>query len=161
MRLAQIAAAAAEAVDIRRKYETQDGTSHSEPRHLPPRMDLRKPRSLPDVDLDLEEPGQEGSLPRFAAMTPQDQEVNRLDQLISQATSTLSNLRQAAEATLKRANAEGTTEQQHNAERIVWIITDALQPWMTEIDQHFDQVLAGIGQQDPDAPPTDQQIMSK
>jgi hypothetical protein len=160
MRLAQIADAA-NAVDIRRKYETNDGTSFSEPRHLPPRMDLRKPRALPDMDLVNEEPGQEGGLPRFAAMTPKDQEVNRLDQLISQVTSSISNLRQAAEAAQKRANAEGSVEQQHNAERIVWIISDALQPWMVEIDQHFDQILAGIESGDQDTPPTDQQIMSK
>jgi len=129
--------------DNRREYKSQTGVNYSEPRHLPPRMDLRKPNALPDVDLDQVDPDERtASLDRIAAISAGEATLVKVDNTITEAIRVTNNLMQACRELEARAAKEGRDDLTHYTQQMRWITEEALLPWLQEIDNHFDQVLA-------------------
>lgn len=127
----------------RREYKLQDGsTSYSEPRVLPPRHDLRKPQVLendPDLQADTEsaEPTD-----RIAALgSDKEEALSKMDRMLTEAVSHAHNLAEACKELHRQLEREGTDEEKHYAETNVWIMSDALLPWLTELDRNFDEIL--------------------
>jgi hypothetical protein len=133
----------------RRTYTLQDGTTNrSEPRVLPPRDDLRKPRTIytdPDLRQDLDDdPDLHGNetRPRVAALTIRDEALNRVDRLLTQAQGVLQNLAEACEEQARRSHEDSAVV--HHAEQSAWIAREALLPWLGELSDQFDQLLQGL-----------------
>jgi hypothetical protein len=143
-----------EVPDVRREYTDQEGyTNHSEPRHMAPRMDQRTQRTLPDQDIQ-DDPdlrlagypvyeGEEG-LERYAAIDTNSGSLVSVDNQISAVYNALSSLSAAADSLVREANQQNDAqgvEQQHHAERITWIVSEALIPWLGEIEGHLEGLL--------------------
>ena len=135
--------------DHRRKYVTQDGVNYSEPRVLGPRMDLRtKARTLPG-DPDLEESLQEdagliaptASGERIADVSLEDQVVLNIDNALTKAAAAVNNLQSACQALLNKLTPVDDPALRHNAERMFWIVSEAVGPWLKEVDGHLDGVI--------------------
>lgn len=132
----------------RRQYQLQDGTTNqSEPHVLPPRDDLRKPRVIEsDPDLDQEDPDLDPTAVVAAGpivpLTATDQAIRKVDDLLTDLTSKARSLREAANALMSRVRPTDSDEAIHGAEQILWIVEEAVLPWLREIDQNFDSILA-------------------
>ncbi len=106
--------------------------------------------SDPDLSADVDEGGVTAGLDRIAVLDPNDAALNRLDQMMTAAFSAVRNLKEAADSWLRTVESDGDAEVGHASERISWIAGEALLPWLNEIDQHLDQVLAGMAVQPAD-----------
>jgi len=135
-----------EETDVRRQYETLDGTNLSEPHVLPPRMDLRRTNHLRDPDLDGDDldsrtAADDEGLPRIAELSVRDASIIQLDNQLTSVFSQMRTLKSTADALLNRAQQEANTQAIHHSEQILWIIDEALLPWLTEVDDHLDGII--------------------
>jgi len=89
--------------DVRRQYETLYGPNLSEPHVLPPRMDLRKTRTLHDPDLDefdqdSRTAAEEEGLPRIAELSVRDAAIIQLDNQLTSVFNQMRTLKITADA---------------------------------------------------------------
>jgi len=135
------------APDSRRKYENQvDGQNFSEPHILPPRYDLRKPKALPDPDLDtnqdpdLRVSSAEPPLLRIAEIEPKEEGIQSLDEALTDFHSVLKRLNASVKAVQDGMVRDQNTAGQHHAEQILWILEEAVAPWYSQMDSHFTEL---------------------
>jgi len=132
--------------DVRRRYETVDGINLSEPHVLPPRLDLRKTRTLhdPDLeefDLDSRTAAEDEELGRIAELSVRDAAIIQLDNQLTSVFRQMRTLKTTADALLARAQQEGNPQALHHSEQIQWIVNEALIPWLKEVDENLDGVI--------------------
>jgi hypothetical protein len=130
--------------DFRRVYKTQEGQNFSEPRQKPPRHDLRRPNVLPG-DKDFKEEYDRDLVASqrsvIAEIPVEDTALIKFDNVLSATFSQVKTLVIAANALNERALRDQNQEVLHHVEQIKSILDGALQPWLLEIDSHFDAVL--------------------
>lgn len=146
MRESQLGRTAAHDPDLegyqRRRYETQEGVNYSEPHHLPPRHDLRKPNPIDDPDLEQDDPDLvTASLGRIAEISLRDEDLTKIDNLISDCFRDVRSLKSALEDLHRRSLREKDSEIPYHAEQGVWICEEALEGWLREIDSHLDSII--------------------
>lgn len=128
----------------RRQYQTQEGVNYSEPHIKPPQYQNRKPNPLPS-DPDLHEDDPDLNSNRIAALDLRDQKLLNLDNLLTRAQSLLTQLRHSVTAVAQEAADD--QQQNHHASRIQWILTEAIEPWFGEIDNHLQSLIQKVPDQ--------------
>jgi len=151
--------------DVRRQYETVDGTNLSEPHVLPPRLDLRKTRTLHDPDIDESDfdqrtAAEDEELGRIAELSVRDAAIIQLDNQLTSVFRQMRTLKTTADALLARAQQEANPQALHHSEQIQWIVNEALIPWLKEVDENLDGVIEvtpegeAVGESPPEEPGT-------
>jgi len=148
--------------DDRREYEVDGEVTHSEPRHRSPHPYGGNPgdrkiitlSSDPDTELSEEEKAlmiqQQSFLPaRYAfAGTPA---LQRVISQIAQVNMSIGSLRSALAAL--KPEAQGSQAATHHVDEMILIVSEAMQPWLREVDEHA----AGIIEDTQNEPPQEEE----
>lgn len=131
--------------DTRRNYLTQkDDSLHHAPRALGPQPQKRKPWTTALPDPDLEDDSDLRNASKIAAISIEEQAIVSVDNDITALYSSANNLLTSVRALLNRVNSEHNEEglvAQDNVERIEMIVSEAILPWINEIETHLEEVL--------------------
>jgi len=108
---------------------------------------------LPDEDLERQDPD---LLAVTASIDLNDDTLTKVDNSLSDASRSLSNLKTAIEVLKAKSMDSDDHETKHNTERMAWILTEAILPWLEEVDRHFDGVLEASTHPGQEQPSPDQ-----
>jgi hypothetical protein len=171
--------------DHRRRYEDSSGeVYHSEPRHRGPRMDLRtKAITLPGdqdlehIDPDLANPMQRAQWEReqlaqqqspqppvtagqgrIAEISLTDQAIVTIDTTLTDVFRNARNLHTAVQLLARRLRHDEDPQLRHSSERMLWIVLEAIEPWLQEVDNHLQEIIDHTTeQQESEEPDEDDQ----